>query len=312
MIRSLPIVFCCIRGFAAGRRRRARSLDPAKLRLASANVLVLDAQDGKADLRQGGRRGDAHRVADQAHDGHGRAGRQPAARRDAVRSTWTTSITSRAATRACGWAPTLTRARDAAARAHVVGEPRRVGAGAPLPRRHARIRRRDERQGGRARHDAHALRGLDRTVAAQRVDGQRSREARARRRRLPRDPRLLDDAVAITSRCSPRGQTLGFNNSNALVKNGAWDIQLQKTGYIREAGTCVVMLGDIASKPMVIVLLDSLGKYTRVARRAARQALARDRRIAAAIADAQAPSMKPRGKREARRLRATTTSARQS
>jgi D-alanyl-D-alanine endopeptidase (penicillin-binding protein 7) len=63
----------------------------------------------------------------------------------------------------------------------------------------------------------------------------------------------------------PSGQTMGFNNSNALVKNGAWDIQLQKTGYIREAGRCVVMLATIASKPMVIVLLDSFGKFTRVA-----------------------------------------------
>ena len=63
----------------------------------------------------------------------------------------------------------------------------------------------------------------------------------------------------------PTGQTLGFNNSNALVKNSAWDIQLQKTGYIREAGRCVVMLTTIASRPMVIVLLDSIGKFTRVA-----------------------------------------------
>ena len=63
----------------------------------------------------------------------------------------------------------------------------------------------------------------------------------------------------------PSGQTLGFNNSNALVKSGAWDIQLQKTGYIREAGRCVVMLANIASKPMVIVLLDSIGKFTRTA-----------------------------------------------
>lgn len=61
------------------------------------------------------------------------------------------------------------------------------------------------------------------------------------------------------------GQTLGFNNSNSLVKSGAWDIQLQKTGYIREAGRCVVMLATIASRPMVIVLLDSFGKLTRVA-----------------------------------------------
>jgi D-alanyl-D-alanine endopeptidase (penicillin-binding protein 7) len=62
----------------------------------------------------------------------------------------------------------------------------------------------------------------------------------------------------------PTGRTLGFNNSNALVKNDAWDIQLQKTGYIREAGRCVVMLATIASRPMVIVLLDSFGKYTRL------------------------------------------------
>jgi D-alanyl-D-alanine endopeptidase (penicillin-binding protein 7) len=63
----------------------------------------------------------------------------------------------------------------------------------------------------------------------------------------------------------PTGRTLGFNNSNALVKKQDWDITLQKTGYIREAGKCVVMLVNIASKPFVIVLLDSLGKYTRIA-----------------------------------------------
>ena len=61
------------------------------------------------------------------------------------------------------------------------------------------------------------------------------------------------------------GRTLGFNNSNPLVKSSQWDIQLQKTGYIREAGKCLVMMATIASKPIVIVLLDSLGKYTRVA-----------------------------------------------
>jgi D-alanyl-D-alanine endopeptidase (penicillin-binding protein 7) len=61
------------------------------------------------------------------------------------------------------------------------------------------------------------------------------------------------------------GRMLGFNNSNGLVRSGSWDIQLQKTGYIREAGRCVVMLANIASKPVVIVLLDSIGKYTRIA-----------------------------------------------
>ena len=62
----------------------------------------------------------------------------------------------------------------------------------------------------------------------------------------------------------PTGRVLGFNNSNRLVQSSEWDIQLQKTGYIREAGRCLVMLAQIASKPVVIVLLDSVGKYTRL------------------------------------------------
>lgn len=64
---------------------------------------------------------------------------------------------------------------------------------------------------------------------------------------------------------SPSGRTLGFLNSNALVRGHSWDIMLQKTGFINEAGHCVVMLVNIASKPFVIVLLDSFGKYTRFA-----------------------------------------------
>jgi serine-type D-Ala-D-Ala endopeptidase (penicillin-binding protein 7) len=62
----------------------------------------------------------------------------------------------------------------------------------------------------------------------------------------------------------PAGRLLGFNNSNRLVASNAWEITLQKTGYIREAGRCLVMLANIASKPVVIVLLDSVGKYTRL------------------------------------------------
>ena len=62
----------------------------------------------------------------------------------------------------------------------------------------------------------------------------------------------------------PTGRVLGFNNSNRLVASSTWDIQVQKTGYIREAGRCLVMLATVASKPMIIVLLDSIGKYTRL------------------------------------------------
>ena len=62
----------------------------------------------------------------------------------------------------------------------------------------------------------------------------------------------------------PTGQWLGFNNTNNLVRNAQWDIQLSKTGYIREAGKCLVMLTTIGSRPFVIVLLDSAGRFTRL------------------------------------------------
>jgi D-alanyl-D-alanine endopeptidase (penicillin-binding protein 7) len=50
-----------------------------------------------------------------------------------------------------------------------------------------------------------------------------------------------------------------------LVKNPEWEIGLSKTGYISEAGRCLVMQAKIGARHVVIVLLDSLGKYTRLA-----------------------------------------------
>ena len=60
------------------------------------------------------------------------------------------------------------------------------------------------------------------------------------------------------------GRPLAFRNTNPLVKNAAWDVGLSKTGYISEAGKCLVMQARVADKPVVIVLLDSAGKLTRV------------------------------------------------
>jgi len=59
------------------------------------------------------------------------------------------------------------------------------------------------------------------------------------------------------------GRELAYNNTNRLVKNPSWDIGLSKTGYIQEAGKCLVMQAWVAEKPVVIVLLDSAGKLTR-------------------------------------------------
>jgi D-alanyl-D-alanine endopeptidase (penicillin-binding protein 7) len=57
---------------------------------------------------------------------------------------------------------------------------------------------------------------------------------------------------------------LQFSNSNALVRSKAWDIDLSKTGYISEAGRCLVMKATIASRRVIIVLLDSVGKNSRL------------------------------------------------
>jgi D-alanyl-D-alanine endopeptidase (penicillin-binding protein 7) len=56
-----------------------------------------------------------------------------------------------------------------------------------------------------------------------------------------------------------------FRNTDNLVKNPSWNIIVQKTGYIAEAGKCLVLDTVIQGRNVVIVLLDSLGKYTRVA-----------------------------------------------
>ncbi|MFZ4535116.1 D-alanyl-D-alanine endopeptidase [Propionivibrio sp.] len=60
------------------------------------------------------------------------------------------------------------------------------------------------------------------------------------------------------------GRELAYRNTNPLVKNSAWDVGLSKTGYIHEAGKCLVMQARVADRPVVIVLLDSSGKQTRV------------------------------------------------
>ncbi len=59
-------------------------------------------------------------------------------------------------------------------------------------------------------------------------------------------------------------RTLQYNNTNRLVKNPQWDIGLQKTGYISEAGQCLVMQTKIAGRKLIMVFLDSAGKLSRL------------------------------------------------
>ena len=60
-------------------------------------------------------------------------------------------------------------------------------------------------------------------------------------------------------------RTLQFNNTNGLVKSPEWNIGLQKTGYISEAGRCLVMQARVAGRKLIMVFLDSTGKYSRIA-----------------------------------------------
>lgn len=57
---------------------------------------------------------------------------------------------------------------------------------------------------------------------------------------------------------------VAFRNTNRLVGSGVWDIGLSKTGFINEAGRCLVMQATLAGRMVIIVLLDSWGKYSRI------------------------------------------------
>lgn len=60
-----------------------------------------------------------------------------------------------------------------------------------------------------------------------------------------------------------RGREIQFVNTNRLVRSSAWDINLSKTGYINEAGNCLVMQTVIGDRPVIIVLLNSWGKLSK-------------------------------------------------
>jgi D-alanyl-D-alanine endopeptidase (penicillin-binding protein 7) len=61
-----------------------------------------------------------------------------------------------------------------------------------------------------------------------------------------------------------RGKRVAFVNTNGLVRGGNWEIGLSKTGFINAAGRCLVMQAKVATRSLIIVLLDSVGKYTRI------------------------------------------------
>ena len=70
--------------------------------------------------------------------------------------------------------------------------------------------------------------------------------------------------ASASVRVSEKGRPLTFNNTNGIVRAHRWDVELSKTGYISEAGRCLVMHVRLAEKDLIVVLLDSWGKHSRV------------------------------------------------
>jgi D-alanyl-D-alanine endopeptidase (penicillin-binding protein 7) len=77
-------------------------------------------------------------------------------------------------------------------------------------------------------------------------------------------PLIREFSTSEEYQVAVRGRAQTFRNTNALVRNEHWSIGLSKTGYISEAGKCLVMQAWFNNKPTIIVLLDSWGKLTRI------------------------------------------------
>ena len=78
------------------------------------------------------------------------------------------------------------------------------------------------------------------------------------------DPVLRELSTSAGYQVAVGSRTLQYNNTNRLVKNPEWEIGLQKTGYISEAGQCLVMQAKIAGRKVIMVFLDSAGKLSRL------------------------------------------------
>ena len=78
------------------------------------------------------------------------------------------------------------------------------------------------------------------------------------------DPMVRELSTSPGHQVAVGNRTLSYNNTNRLVKNPDWNIGLQKTGYISEAGQCLVMQTKIAGRKLIMVFLDSAGKLSRI------------------------------------------------
>ena len=79
------------------------------------------------------------------------------------------------------------------------------------------------------------------------------------------DVTLRELSTSPSHKVEVGNRTLQYNTTNRLVKNPNWDIGLQKTGYISEAGQCLVMQAKVSGRKLIMVFLDSAGKLSRIA-----------------------------------------------
>ena len=77
-------------------------------------------------------------------------------------------------------------------------------------------------------------------------------------------PLLRELSTSHETQVAVGHRMMQFHTTNRLVLNPQWEIGLQKTGYISEAGRCLVMQAQLAGRKLILVLLDSTGKYSRI------------------------------------------------
>ncbi|MDO8377272.1 MAG: D-alanyl-D-alanine endopeptidase [Aquabacterium sp.] len=83
-------------------------------------------------------------------------------------------------------------------------------------------------------------------------------------REAHRVPLLRELSTSQEAQVAVGKRMMQFHTTNGLVRNPQWDIGLQKTGYIVEAGRCMVIQAQMAGRKLIMVLLDSTGKYSRI------------------------------------------------
>ncbi len=78
-------------------------------------------------------------------------------------------------------------------------------------------------------------------------------------------PLIREFSTTHERHVSVGGRPMRFGNTNGLVRDPDWQVGLSKTGFIREAGRCLVMQAWVGDEPVIFVLMDSQGSYTRIA-----------------------------------------------